>query len=488
MRYQPQGRVRIDWSNPLTRGLQFWQVGAQNGPFASVNGVTNAVLPVGITKRYASASSQYLLATDDRIKSAPLTFFALAQLNATAGNRALVTIGANTNDRTGLYVAAGRVAMFSGAGTTTGQAIAASGDTISANTLYALGGRVQGTGSRDAWRNGELVATNNTNVSPLPANRLALGAFWASGAPAASQYLDGSMPLALAWDRALSDDEMRSLAANPWQVFAAPEEDDEITAAGGGGAVDTGVAPGTGALAISGNAPGVTRTAHQSLTPATGALALAGHAPSVAQSDHRTVATGTGALVITGHAPGVTQSAAGTVTPGTGQLTITGHAPAVGQTTTLSLVPAPGALAVTGNAPTVSQSQPPADPRYARPASTISAGAWAPSAGESLAAMIAEPAADSATYIEATGPALCEVALNPVKDPGTNRGQVVRYMAGSTTGNGLVVKLKQGNVDIAEWRHPALPTAQTVFAQALTAPQCDAITDYADLRLSFEAF
>lgn len=220
----------------------------------------------------------------------------------------------------------------------------------------------------------------------------------------------------------------------------------------------------------------------------TGALALAGHAPAVDQSDHRTVTPAPGALTISGNAPSVTQSSGLSVTPGAGTLALSGNSPTVAQSAHRSLEPAAAALAITGHAPAVSQSQPPPEARYARPASTVIPGAWLPSSGDSLAAMLDEPSADSTDFIYTNTPGTVELALNPVVDPGTSKGQVVRYQASSETGNGLIVKLKQGDVDIAEWRHAVLPSAPTVFAQPLTAPQCDCITDYADLRLSFEAF
>lgn len=229
MRHQPRGLVQVDASNPLARGLVFVQTGAADNGFVPVNGTTTIPFGVGNAKSFSSSSSQYLLATDDKIQSGPLTFFALARPNSLASNKALMSIGASTNDRTGLYTASGRIAMFSGSPSANGQAISTS--SLVSGTTYALAGRVMANNSRDVWVDGLRVGTNGTSVSPAAANRIAIGAFWANGAPAAGQGYDGVIQLALAWKRALSDDEMRSIAANPWQVFIEHEDGDDYQSA-----------------------------------------------------------------------------------------------------------------------------------------------------------------------------------------------------------------------------------------------------------------
>jgi hypothetical protein len=131
------------------------------------------------------------------------------------------------------------------------------------------------------------------------------------------------------------------------------------------------------------------------------------------------------------------------------------------------------------------------DKRYGRPAEDVlqigTPGVWLPSAGNSLAAMLSEPSADATTYIRASTPGLCEVLLNPVFDPGTDEGHVMRYQVWSDTGDGIVVRLMQGNRQIAEWVHATLPATPTIYAQRLTLAQAASITNYSDLRHQFEA-
>lgn len=127
------------------------------------------------------------------------------------------------------------------------------------------------------------------------------------------------------------------------------------------------------------------------------------------------------------------------------------------------------------------------DPRYARPSADISAGAWLPSSGSDLYAMIDEVAPDSADYMYTDSPSVCEIALGPVVDPGTSSGQAVRYQLWDDTAGAMEVRLLQGATVIATWAHATTPTTPQVFERFLTVLECDSITDYTDLRLEVEA-
>lgn len=135
---------------------------------------------------------------------------------------------------------------------------------------------------------------------------------------------------------------------------------------------------------------------------------------------------------------------------------------------------------------------PSAAARYARPVSDVSAGPWLPSSGSSLAAMIDEPSADSSDFIYTTTPSMpAEVLLNPVVDPNTSSGQVVRFQAWDSAGGGVLVQLKQGATVIAAWSVAPLPATPTVYARALSALECDALVAVggviSDLRFTFTA-
>lgn len=248
-------------------------------------------------------------------------------------------------------------------------------------------------------------------------------------------------------------------------------------------------APGAGTLTITGFAPSVTQAINQAVNPGAGTLTISGFAPAITQSANQNINPGVGALALTGFAPAVAQSANQFIAPGAGTMVITGYAPTVTQATgSPNLTPGAGTVTLSGYAPAVAQAAAPRDPRFARPVTDVSAGSWLPSVpGATLASMIDEPAADSSDYDYTTVASTCEIALNAVTDPLTSANQVVRYQVWSPQGNGITVSMMQGSTVIASWSHSTLPPTPTIYAQALTGPQCDAITNYADLRFKFTA-
>lgn len=184
---------------------------------------------------------------------------------------------------------------------------------------------------------------------------------------------------------------------------------------------------------------------------------------------------------------GVTRNLTGanlsqSATVSTGAITVTRTVNLTGSNLNQAATVSSGAVTITPPAP------PPAAPRYARPMADIRAGAWLPSSGSKLYAMTYAPSVNNTDFIYTTTPNVpAEVRLNPVQDPGTNTGQVVRYQAWSMSGTGIIVRLKQGSTVIAEWPHAALPTSPTVHVQILSTLECDSITDYTDLRFEFVA-
>lgn len=290
-------------------------------------------------------------------------------------------------------------------------------------------------------------------------------------------WSNGGLQMIVIWNRTLTEAEQFALADNRWRLIKPSMRRLWLAYSASAGGTPTDINPVAAALLPTGFAPQVSQAVN--LSPAAGAMSLAGYQLAISQA--RSIDLAAGAASLTGYAPGVTQGASVNILPGA--LAITGHPPTISQANGIAIQP--GMLAPTGYTPTVTQTQPAV--RYARPAGDIASGAWAPSAGTSLGDMLAETSPDSSTFIQASAPSTCEIRLNAVQDPGTSSGQVVRYMAGSSTANGLIVRLKQGAVVIAQWVHATLPAQQTVFTQVLTAVQCDSITDYGNMRFEFEA-
>ena len=128
------------------------------------------------------------------------------------------------------------------------------------------------------------------------------------------------------------------------------------------------------------------------------------------------------------------------------------------------------------------------DPRYGRPSADVSAGGWVPSTGSDLFAMLDESTASDTDYISVASASTCEIRLRGVVDPGSSAGHVVRFRspAGYTPSGGVVVSLRQGATEIAAWTINPI-AANTTYERSLDAGQANAITDYDDLRLRFEA-
>jgi hypothetical protein len=124
--------------------------------------------------------------------------------------------------------------------------------------------------------------------------------------------------------------------------------------------------------------------------------------------------------------------------------------------------------------------------QYARPTSDVTAGTWTASTGSDLYAMIDETVASDSDYIVTTGASTCEVALGSLSDPSSSTGHKVRYRLSATSG-GITVRLRQGTTTIATWTHAPAPTSLTTYEQTLTGGEADSITNYAALKLQFEA-
>lgn len=131
----------------------------------------------------------------------------------------------------------------------------------------------------------------------------------------------------------------------------------------------------------------------------------------------------------------------------------------------------------------------------AAPASDVTDGSWTDQAGgTSLFAAIDEAVADDADYIKSSDliegqSDACEVALGAVTDPVSGSGHVVRYRYRSqgATAINLVVTLLDGATTVATWTHTSVSSSYADAAQTLSESQANSITNYADLRLRFNA-
>ena len=114
-------------------------------------------------------------------------------------------------------------------------------------------------------------------------------------------------------------------------------------------------------------------------------------------------------------------------------------------------------------------------PTIGRPGSDTSNSGWTASTGTDLFAMVDEVTPDPLDYIvtTATG-SVCELALDTTAYPGT-ASQALKYRASSSTGNSLIVRLKNGATTIRT-ETQALTASDTEYTITLTSGEIAAIT------------
>ena len=89
--------------------------------------------------------------------------------------------------------------------------------------------------------------------------------------------------------------------------------------------------------------------------------------------------------------------------------------------------------------------------------------------------MLDEVIPDALDYISASSVgAVCKMALNATQYPGT-ASQVLKYRASSSTGNSVIVRLKQGVTTIRS-ETQALTATDTEYTITLTSGEIAAIT------------
>ena len=216
---RPTGPMVVDWSNPITRGLVSVHIAGHSGGWA-VNGASLIASPVGLSEKYVSASSNYLSAP--LAVTYPLTMFALHRQTSLGVNRALISVGNSSTGRHVLYFGtANQLLVFSGSSPGQWGSSSASVFYSDTSSYHMAMGVVRSSSNRQGYYDGVSPFGANTGVDTVAAsNTVALGASWLSGGPSAGLYWPGEIALAGVFNRDLSDQEIKSLSDNPWQLFA----------------------------------------------------------------------------------------------------------------------------------------------------------------------------------------------------------------------------------------------------------------------------
>ena len=234
MRYQPQGRVRIDSSNPISKGLISVIVGSHShdvatgqriaDSFRAGNTSNRSITPSGFGIDGQRGQAKSLLSGNDTIYSGSM--FVIAITDNISAEQIIAEIGGNSSfaeQQRGIRLNGGRVGTYS---RNLFEVVSPSGYTHPRNAPIVIGTTYTGAATT-LYLDGVLVSAGNTASRNGPASMFNVGGILGQ----TSQYfLRGSIPVAFAWNRELSAEEMRSLSANPWQMFLSSVEDDDIVA------------------------------------------------------------------------------------------------------------------------------------------------------------------------------------------------------------------------------------------------------------------
>lgn len=348
---QPTGSVRINWSNPLTRGLIFAGDASTARNLVSGalvtnnNGALQVASPLGLGRRFASASSQYLSSSFPARTLTDFTLFAFVNVDSFAAQQTIVYVGqaGSSTARAVLYSAqfANRLSLnvVTGGNNPNVQA-----GTSVAGRWYALCGTSNTVGSvHKLYFDGALQVIDTTGSVNAITNADTVG-IGARNNVTWGIYSNSTVLCPLVWGRVLSDAEVAEISRNPWQLFAPANAPVFYSLPATGGAFT--LTASTGAFTLTGNA--ATLVAQRQLAVATAAFTLTGNAATLAAQ--RQLAAATGAFTLTGNAATLTYTPAGAyvMAAATGTFSLTGNA--TGLTAQRKLPVSVGAFTLTGNA------------------------------------------------------------------------------------------------------------------------------------------
>ena len=240
MRYQPQGLLRIDRANGLARGLRLVSLPGVNagtdlasGAAATVTGTRRATCPGGLTCGFGSTLG---VNGADRIAT-PLTgalaersVFVRARRNGNGGVNVgrLYDKSVGTNGQMAYWDANAQALTYHMFVNGSERLVRAPGSAAAASVgrdfdILVTHAFVGNRSTVSIYVDGALSITQDIDgaLTDAPTTVLSIG-----NRGDGVRGWDGSIALVEAWDRVLTADEARELSTNPWQIFAAVDDDD----------------------------------------------------------------------------------------------------------------------------------------------------------------------------------------------------------------------------------------------------------------------
>lgn len=231
---QPQFPSRIDWQDPISRGLAFaanagagfhdaltGRIGTQNGVSVVSESRHGRSYDAASNASIGASWSGSRLSTSTGNGQGDFTVLVLSNPVASSTREMLFSV---TNGSTEFYLAANaNVSLTAASGTVTGNTnsggpngVAVAGAVDGNWHTYAYGRTGGATGTGKLWVDGvassAVIVANAAMWSSTSANNI-------GGYTGANWGISGQVPLALAWNRLLDDAEIAALTRNPWQIF-----------------------------------------------------------------------------------------------------------------------------------------------------------------------------------------------------------------------------------------------------------------------------
>jgi hypothetical protein len=325
MRYQPQGAVRLNRSNPIANALVSLVVVTPSGTFDLVNPkltfkqgslISLNAGPKGLGL-YSSSSAIVDGCAAPRgaygkaAVQLPLTFMTVTDgMSSTGGNRVIGEVGYPVYGGYGLLMDYGflRAGIFVGGAYNTVTAPTAS----AGSGIYAM--VADGT-NLTLYDGGKVVGTpkaiSGTVTYDNSYGHISIFGEAVENYPAAT----GRVYYQAAWNRALSQAELKSLAENPWQLFAAQDEADfDYVVVTGGGTIISVSASSVGSSSVAALTTAIMAAYGSSVSLAdASAAAKAIFAANAASIGTSTAASGTSSLFPANGAVAGTSTATGAV-------------------------------------------------------------------------------------------------------------------------------------------------------------------------------
>jgi len=306
IRKQPQGIAAIDWTNPITRGLAFAFVHGASATGFCVNGdrstyyrnASQVSLPFGTGAKLNSSSfSAYNIGGANGINTTTYSLFAVAATTpaATGATYNVIDLDNGSPRYFQFRLDSGKVNFipFDTSAATTGVCTSSAFTAAELAGGFTMGATASPTRTA-CFKNGVLgqAATPTNLIAPTYAIPISIGARASS---TAGWWLGGGIGMVAAWARTLSDAEMASLHANPWQLFIDFEDDyievDYATATAGGPTITSASGSSVGVA----NLTAVARAIANAVGSSTGTSALASSTISLFYADGSTSGSSTNA-------------------------------------------------------------------------------------------------------------------------------------------------------------------------------------------------